>query len=209
MLRVAAGQNSSGSLRPVTVQPGPPRALEDVVEGEHGHVASHAVAVRCQFAELPPHRLARLGIEVVQLGDVAPRGKIRVPAAGHVHRPLHAVHRSKVIRSGARVFVGSEHISLRMLPHPAMIEPGVIRDEVEDQPDSAAAQFFARGSETGPPTHSSVGIVAVDAIGRSDDVVRRSSRGGRDRTRASCRDRCARARVPEDSGSRRPSGTQG
>ena len=130
------GPEFVGQAGPLTVQPGSPGALEHVIQHQHRHVAAHAVAMCCHLAQLAPHRVARLGIEVVQLRDVAPRRKIRIPAARDVHAALHAVDGAKVLGRGAHVLLGSEHIPLRVLANPRMIESGVIRYEIEDQPDA-------------------------------------------------------------------------
>ena len=84
-----------------------------------------------------------------------------------------------------------------MLPRPSVIEPGVIRDEVEDQPDSAAAQFFD-APQRDRPTRPSGRRARSRRCNRASRRRRPAVQPGRTRSYSRISpDRCARARVPD------------
>ena len=86
-------------------------------------VATDAVAVLGDCAELADLRSTQFRIEVVELRDIAPRREVRVFAQGDEIRfaaggSLHGMKESRV---GLRFILRAEHVILRMLARPRVI----------------------------------------------------------------------------------------
>src|SRR5688572_8836151 len=114
------------------------------------------------------HGRACLGIEVVQLRDVAPRGKVRIAPAGHQR----SARLAKIVGSKPAVVVRSEHVSIGMRLDPGMVEGGMVRNEVHHQPQSARMEGLPRGVESVPSAHAFIGHIRRYAVWGARHVVR-------------------------------------
>src|SRR4249920_718807 len=77
--------DSSDELDPIfppwfLARTGSPRPLEDGIHHEHGHIASHPVALVGNGEHRAEGSLAQCGTECVELSHIRPRRKIRISA---------------------------------------------------------------------------------------------------------------------------------
>ena len=153
---------------------GPPGALEDVVQHEHGHVAADAVALFGNLRDRLDHRLPEPGLKGVELEHIRPRREVRVPAAGE-HLPPNSM---KDAGSFFSILSAPLNEVLGMIADPGVVRRHVVGNEVEDQPQSALAEHASRGGKSLRPAEMFVNDVAAHAVGRADIVLRAQSRGG-------------------------------
>ena len=100
---------------------------EDIVEYEHGHVATDAIATAGDDLQQPGH-LARGSQPIIQLDGIRPGGEIRVFA---VSQPPNA--RAGFLGKGLGDLCQALHEDFRLFADPRMIETKVIGHEVQHQ----------------------------------------------------------------------------
>ncbi len=143
-----------------------PRAREHVVHQQHGHVAAHAVSL---FGNVHQRRFGsrpQSWREAVELGDIGPRGKVRVATAGD-HGTTGF---EKARRFASKVRSTSLHEVLGVIDEPWMIGSHVVRHEVDDQTNPSLGQRGACRSEAVAAAEPPIDVVAAYAVGRADDV---------------------------------------
>ena len=145
-----------------------PRALEDVVQHQHRHVAADSVALLGDVLQRLDDGLAQRRSEGVELHDVGPRGKVRV-AAVREHAPGDLGERRRITRAVV-LSAGDEVLRVRLRPR--MVGRDVVRDEVEDQTEPASGKRGPCRRKALRTAQALVDDVAPDAIGRADDVLR-------------------------------------
>ena len=116
-----------------------PRALEDGVQHEHGHVAPDAVALFGDLRDRLDHRLPEPGMKGVELEHIRPRREVRVPAAGE-HLPAKLDEGPRI---AASILSAPLNEVLRMIADPGIVRRHVIGNEVEDQAQSALSEHGA------------------------------------------------------------------
>lgn len=144
---------------------------ENVVENEHGHIATEAIAVLGDFAEFGDERVARGRFEVIELENVAPRGEVRIAAASEEDGLGGGLLQKKGGWIFAKIVLRAANVILRMSGNPRVIGRGVVRDEIENQADATSAELFAGVIEIGPGTDARVGLILMYGIGRADDLT--------------------------------------
>ncbi len=122
--------------------------------------------------ELLRHGAPCLGIEVIELRDVAPGRKEGIAAAGDDG----VTDNAKITRCRAPVVLGPLDVSRRMLARPGVIEGRMVRNEVEEQGQAASVQLAPSHVQRRPAAHPPIGLVGLDAIGRAGHVSRAPSR---------------------------------
>ena len=108
-----------------------PRRGENIVEQEHGHIATHSIAKPCHTLKFVSHGLASCGIAVIELDGISPGRKVRVFAVG---KPTRAAERLMLERIGPLRRALDEEFG--PFPKPGMIVAEMIWNEVENQFDS-------------------------------------------------------------------------
>ena len=121
-----------------------PGALEHLGQGEHRHVAAHAVALAGDLQQFPDHGFLRGGVAVVELQGVRPAGEVRIAAMGQEQVPLLPLDPGVVLRLPAQALLRPRDKVLRVALHPGVIQPHVIRDEVEHQLQAAPREPLAQ-----------------------------------------------------------------
>jgi hypothetical protein len=107
-----------------------PASFEDIVKLQHGHVAAHAVAMLRDAGEAGKVRGAHAGMEMIELGDVEPRGKIRVLGASE---EASASRRVEAIEEGGiplEILLRALDVKFGMRARPGVVEGGVVADEI-------------------------------------------------------------------------------
>ena len=80
--RIVDEQAPVAGTRPVA-----PRAVDDLGQDEHGHVAPHAVALTGDGSQHVQHGPSQLRMTVIELERVGPAGEVRVTPVGEHARP--------------------------------------------------------------------------------------------------------------------------
>jgi len=162
--------NSLCRSRPEGLSLDVPGALKHVGQHQHGHVAADAVALPGDLDELGDHRFLRGGIAVVELQRVRPARKVGIAAMGEQQVSLRALDPGVVLRRSRQVELGSADVMLGMVFHPRMIQTGVVRDEIEEQPQATCAQSLAQTGQCRIASELVVNRVAGDGEARAGDV---------------------------------------
>ena len=148
-----------------------PGARENVVQNEHGHVATDAVAVIGDFAELGDERGARGGFEIIELDNVAPSREVGIAAVSEKEGLGGGFVQEKRGGGSAKICLCATNKIFRMRSSPGVVGRSVVGDEVENQADAAGAELFAGVVEIGPGADARVRPVLTDGIGRADDLT--------------------------------------
>ena len=110
-------------------------------------------------------------IAVVELEGVRPAREVRIAAEGqHLVTPC-VVDTRVVVRFARQIGRGPGHVVLRVIGHPGMIGSGMVRHEVEHQPQPAAAKPFADSCQRFVPTQCFMHRVSGDREPRAGDIV--------------------------------------
>src|SRR5260221_211331 len=115
-----------------------PVLSEDVVEHEHRHIATHAVAATGDGFQFFNHGGARSWIGVIELGGVSPRREKRVLALSDPARP-----ENRVLAKRARLLFRALDESLRGFLQPRMVKPGVVRDKIQNELHAGGVEFVS------------------------------------------------------------------
>ena len=158
----------AGQGRRDQLAPGP---FEDFGQHEHRHVAADAVGVLGQRLQLADHGPACFGLGIVELRDVGPRRKIRVAAARDEPHAL-------VRRDGPKSRRITPYRLLRCVDEPIgvrgdpwMIEPDVIRDEIDDQLHPSRMELGAHLVQLLHRPDVRIRLVRRNAVRGADDSV--------------------------------------
>jgi len=148
------------------VSPGP---AEDAVDEQHGHVAAHPVALVRDAQQRSGSRFPDPGVKGVELGHVLPGGVVGVPAA--CEDP--SARLEKLQRRPDQVRRVARDQEVGVFLHPVVVPGHVVRHEIQDQAETAAAKFPAcRGEAVGAPEALVHGVVPYAVRGALDVVVR-------------------------------------
>ena len=124
-------------FRPEEISADAPSAFEDIGQDQHGHIATHAVALTGDALQLADHRLLALRVAVVELQRIGPAVKVRVATVGEHDRPVFRLHPAVVLRCARQISLAAMDKIVRVLVDPRMIRGHVVRDKIEHQLQSA------------------------------------------------------------------------
>ena len=161
MACVARGQN--GLRRDA------PGSFEHLRQHQHRHVASQPVAPGRQLPEHADQRLLQGRAAVVQLEGVGPAVEVRVASVGEDAAAVHAAVVARLLRQLLR---RAADVVLGVLVHPRVIGCRVIRDEVENQPETAIPEPLPKPTERGIAAEVVVHAVVLHGETRAAHVVR-------------------------------------
>ncbi len=143
-----------------------PRAFEDLVQQKHGHVATDSIALSRNTGDSFNRCLPKPGLKRIELQNVWPCRKVRVPSAG--------VDASLYLNVGCRVvsgFLGSSAKEvLYVLDDPRVIRCYMVRHEIQEQLHVSFRELSPGNGETFRTSQVCVNHVASYAVGRSDII---------------------------------------
>src|SRR4029077_2321640 len=157
--------HSSDELDPIfppwfLARPGSPRSLEDGIHHEHGHIASHPVALLGNCEHRAEGSLAQCGTECVELGHIRPRREIGIPAV----RKNSAACLKEFTRLARHVGGRALNEILRMIHDPRMVGRDVVRHKIQDYAHATIAQFFSGCRQPVGSAKLIVYYVATDTV---------------------------------------------
>jgi len=143
------------------------------VGDQHRHVAANAVALGRDVAQRLDHLGAHGGVEGVELGGVGPDREIGIAPVGEYLVMAGGWSQKEVIGLAVHVLARAVDETLGVGFQPGMVHGDVVGHEVQHQPQSARGQPLAQGRQLVAPAEVRIDLVAVDGIGRADDILRR------------------------------------
>jgi len=142
-----------------------PGAGEDVVEEKHGHIATDAIAEAGNVQELVEHGAASFGPAIIELGGVAPGGKIRVFAVGEPPRA-----EGGLLEERAGDAAGALDEEVGAVAEPGVVEPDMVGDEIEQQFKAIGLEAAAELLEAVHPAKGGRHLVGGDGVRRGADI---------------------------------------
>src|SRR4029077_2710586 len=139
---------------------------------EHGHIATDAVTMACDGAQIRKLSGAHGGFEMIQLRNVLPGWEVRISCERDVVSSLWRINREKARWIILEILLRAAHIKFWMLARPWMIERSVIADKIKEQSHSQPAEFFTYTIERSPGADALVRNILRDRVGGADDVAR-------------------------------------
>ncbi len=147
---------------------GSPRPLEDGIHHEHGHVATHPVALFGNGKHRCGGSLAQRGTERIELSHILPRREIRIPAV----RDDRTTRLEELPRFLGQIARRALNEILRMIHDPRMVWRNVVRNEIKDQSHAAIGQHLSGCRQAVGPAKLIVHDIPTDTVGRSCVVLR-------------------------------------
>ena len=160
-----------GRLRPEGLSGDAPGAFEHIGQDEHRHVAANAVALSGDSLQFADHRLLQFRVAVVELQRVRPAGEVRIATVGQQHVATLACHPGVVLRRARKVQLAAADVIPEVFLDPVVVQAGVVRDEIEHQPQVAPAEPFAQTGEGGVPAQAFRHRVCGDREPGTGDVL--------------------------------------
>ncbi len=128
---------------------------------------SHCPAI---FDQLADHRFLRGRVAVVELQGVGPAGEVGIAPVGQEQIAALALDPGVVLRRSGQVELRPGDEILGVVFDPGVIEPRVVGDEIEHQPQAALAEPLAQAGQRGVAAEILVHRVAGDREPGAGDV---------------------------------------
>ena len=147
-------------LRPEEIRPDAPSAFKNVRQDQHGHVAPDAIALLGNSLQLADHGPLQIRVAVIELERVRPAVEVRVAAIREYQRTGSCLDSTVVLRRPCQVTLAALDEVVRVFVDPRMIRCHMVRDEIQQQLQSALLQ---------PPSQTCERLgaaeVAMDSVG--------------------------------------------
>src|SRR5678815_5526288 len=139
-----------------------PCPLEDLRDDQHGHVTADAITLTRDPPQLAEHGLLQIRIPVVQLQSIGPARKVGVAPIGKDAALAGNIQSAEVFWLRGKLFLGPTDEEVRMLLDPGMIRRHVVRDKIEDQPQTTLAHPFSQPGKSLIPAEIGVDMIVMD-----------------------------------------------
>ena len=148
--------------------------MKMIIQDQHGHIAASAVTNLGNAADLIDHGLAQCWIEIVKLSSVCPWGEIRISSVGNYFRACRGILRDeKIAGIGAIVSQRAPNVVLGVFRDPVMVRPGVVGDDIQNQPHAELVQMLMERSKVFPAANHWVWLISLNGKRRSGHIVQR------------------------------------
>src|SRR5438270_8536719 len=145
-----------------------PSTFENLIEHQHGHVATDAVALGCNAGDRFNSCFSKVRLKCIDLQNIWPGWKERITPAGK-NVPFYLDKRFRVVHC---IFKSPSNKVLGMFGGPWVIWRDVVGYEIQKQLHAALCQLPPRRCETLGASQVSVHPIVLDTVWRSNIVLR-------------------------------------
>ena len=156
-----------------------PCPLEDLRDDKHGHVTADAITLTRDPSQLAEHGLLQIRIPIVQLQSIGPAREVGVAPIGKDAAFAGDIPVGRVFWLRGKLFLGPADEEVRMLLDPGMIRRHVVRDKIEDQPQTTLAQPFSQPGKSLIPAEIGVDMIVMDRGNRNRKCLSPEGPSGR------------------------------